>query len=77
MFSPEVDYLVLQEQHKDYFSDIDNQRLIQEARLQPSVSLKSRWEIINWLGTQLIIWGSRLQRFSATPISTITISKMR
>ena len=77
MFSPEIHCLVVKEQKKDLLADIENQRLLQIAGFHPAVTFKSVSKTINQLGTQLIIWGAKLQSYDPTPISTTTANKIR
>lgn len=77
MFSPEVHHLILQEQRKDHLAAMENQRLIQGTKLQPSVIVESYCILIHWLGRQLMIWGSKLQSYGTTPIAANTVSQIR
>lgn len=69
MLSPELHYLVSQEQHKDRLRDLEHQQLLQAAGLQAGVNFKPHRQAAGWLGSQMVKWGSKLQSYGATPPS--------
>jgi hypothetical protein len=60
MYLSEVHYLVNHEQHQDRLRALEGYQLRQIAGGQ-GFSSKVYREIVGWLGTQLISWGTRLQ----------------
>ena len=66
MHSLEIDYLVVQEQHKDRLRELERERLLQAAGLRQGVDLKSYRKAANWLGKQMVKWGSKLQDYDTT-----------
>lgn len=75
MHSLEIDYLVMQEQHKDRLRNIERERLIQAAGLQHGIDLKSYRKVTGWLGKQMVKWGSKLQEYDTTSPSETYILK--
>ena len=65
MFTPEMDYMVYQEQHRDRLRKIEHQRLLQIAGQRQNNSPKLYRQSVSWLGSQLVKWGSQLQRYAA------------
>ena len=65
MFSLEINHLVRQEQYKDILRDIEQQRLLQIAGLQPRARLSPYRKVVSWLGGQMVKWGSKLQSYEA------------
>ena len=66
MHSLEIDYLVMQEQHKDRLRNIEREQLLQVAKLQHGIDLKSYRKATRWLGKQMVKWGSKLQGYDTT-----------
>ena len=64
MFSLEVDYLVILEQHKDRLRAIEYQRLFHAAGLQQIVKVKAHQKAISWLGARMVAWGAKLQSYA-------------
>jgi hypothetical protein len=62
MFSPDIHYLVGQEKYKDLRRDAERYQLIQIARLRRSDKRESLRSMAGWIGSQLVTWGSKLQR---------------
>lgn len=77
LFSPEAHHLVLQAQRKDLLSDIENHHLRQVAALQTSGKFIFHWKAANWLGAQMVSWGSMLQSYSTRSSISIPASEMR
>ena len=67
MFSPDIHYLVGQEKLKDMRRDAERHQLIQVARLGGSDKRKSLRRMTGWFGSQLVTWGSMLQRSQTLP----------
>ena len=66
MHSLEVEYLVRQEYYKDRLRELERERLLQAAGLQQGVDFKSYRKAANWLGKQMVKWGSKLQEYDTT-----------
>ena len=75
MHSLEIEFLVMKEQHKDRLRELERERLLQAAKLQHGVDLKSYRKAANWLGGQMVKWGSKLQEFDTTSPSETYILK--
>ena len=69
MFSPEISYMVTQEQYKDRLRNIEKQQLIRAARLQQTINRNTHRKAVGWLGTQLVKWGSKLQNYEMSASS--------
>ena len=68
MFSPETNYRVCQEQHKDRLQKLALQQYLQGIEEQNVVTYKLRQKVICWLGTQMVVWGSKLQAYSVSSL---------
>lgn len=68
MFSPETNYWVCQEQHKDRLRKLARQQALQGIKEQNVVTFKLHQRAIGWLGTQMVVWGSKLQVYSASSL---------
>lgn len=75
MLSPEINYLVSQEQHRDRLRGIRQQQLIQIAGHQQAVDWHSYRKAICWLGDQMVKWGAKLQGYGATSPANNMIAK--
>ena len=75
MHSLEIDYLVVQEQHKDRLRTIERERLAQATKLQHRLNLKLYRRVTNWLGKQMVKWGSKLQEYDTTAPSETYVLK--
>ncbi len=71
MFTPELQFLVYQEQHKDRLRDMQRQQLLQIAGLQQDRTKLYR-QIVAWLGGRMVSWGLKLQSYVATQKDTDT-----
>jgi hypothetical protein len=60
MFPPNLEDLV-HEQHEDRLRDLEQQHLLQTAGLNPSINLKIPRKAVQWLGGQMVKWGTKLQ----------------
>ena len=60
MFPPNLEDLV-HEQHEDRLRDLEQQQLLQTAGLNPSINLKIPRKAVQWLGGQMVKWGTKLQ----------------
>ena len=67
MFSPDIHYLVGQEKLKDMRRDAERHQLIQTARLGRPNKREALRRMAGWLGSQLVSWGSMLQRSQTLP----------
>ena len=72
MYLPETYYLVCREQHKDRLREIEHQRLLRIAKLEPSLSKKLYRKAIRWLGIQMVKWGAKLQNYDQTAREILT-----
>lgn len=62
MFSPEINYLVSQEQHKDRLRQLDQQHQLDTVETEQTVTYPKQYRVAaNWLGHLMIKWGTRLQ----------------
>ncbi len=59
--SLEFDFLARKERCKDLIREAEHEHLIQVARQQPG-NWESHQKIANWLGAQVLKWGSKRQR---------------
>ena len=62
MFAVEIDYLVRNEQYKDLQREVARQKLIETAKPRYSGDTLSLRRLARWIGTQMVKWGSKLQR---------------
>ena len=62
MYSFEVHYLVRKEQYKDLRRDVARHQLIRIATLRQPDNRGSLRRMAGWIGTQMVKWGSKLQR---------------
>ena len=67
MFSPEAHYLVGKERYKDLRRDVERHQLIQIASVGRPAKRESLRSIAGWLGSRLVTWGSKLQRYQTLP----------
>jgi hypothetical protein len=72
MHSPELSYLVYQEQYKNCLREIEHQQLLRVARLKPSLSVKLYRNVVGWLGMQMVKWGSKLQNYDIATREILT-----
>ncbi len=75
MFSDVEAYLVNKECLKDRGRELEHQWLIQTAELQQSVIRGWPGKVANWVGIQLVKWGSKLQGYD--PVSLPNVVSMR
>jgi hypothetical protein len=60
MFPPNLEDLV-HEQQEDRLRDLEQQYLLQTAGLNRSINLTVHRKAIQWLGGQMVKWGTKLQ----------------
>jgi len=60
MFSPEMNYLVALEQHRDRLRAIEHDQLLQIAGVQTGRAWPKT--LCGWLGRRLQAWGARLEQ---------------
>ena len=65
MLTPEIHFLIYQEQHRDRLQAMERRRWLQAAGLDQGVSLKLYRGAIGWLGKQMVQWGSQLQNYAS------------
>ena len=63
MFSPDIHYLVSKEKYKDLRRDAERHQLIQTVRLRRPDKRELLRKMADWIGSQLLTWGSKLQRY--------------
>jgi hypothetical protein len=56
-------YLIHEERIKDCLREIEHQRLLRVAGVQESTTLKLYRQVLNWLGRQMVKWGTKLQGY--------------
>lgn len=62
MLSPELSYLVSQEQHNDRIRQFEQQQQLQIIEPEQTVAYPKQYQqAANWLGHQMIKWGTKLQ----------------
>ena len=72
MFPIGLIYLVGKEQHKDRLRAKEREQLIKAAGLRQPGNRVSRQKVAHWLGTQMVKWGSKLQRYEPEASSWTT-----
>ena len=63
MFSLEVAFQVRQEQIKDELRDLEQQNLIKLAAAQQRDRGGPYLKAVNWLGSQMVKWGLKMQSY--------------
>ena len=63
MFSLEVAFWVRQEQIKDELRDLEQQNLMKLAAAQRRDRGEPYLKAVNWLGSQMVKWGLKLQNY--------------
>ena len=71
MFSPDIHYLVGQEKIKDLQRAAERHQLIKIARLREPDKRESLRRMAGWVGSQLMTWGSKLQRYDHSRHQTL------
>jgi hypothetical protein len=74
MFSPEMQYLVNQEQRNDLLADVERQQLIRMAESRHEVVVQPVHKLMNWLGARLVHWGAQLQNYGTVSAPPAKIS---
>ena len=62
-----IDFLVRQEYYKELLQEAEQERLIRAAGLRSPVNWRLHRKVAEWIGAQMVRWGCKLQRYSATP----------
>ena len=62
-----LDFLVCQEQYKDLLREAECERLIRAAGLRQPGNRRLHRKVAGWIGTQMVRWGWKLQRYGTTP----------
>ena len=62
-----IDFLALQEHHKDLLQEAEHERLIRAAGLRRSDNGRLHRKVAEWVGARMIDWGCKLQRYGTTP----------
>ena len=62
MLSPEMRYLVSQEVHKDRLRQFEREQQLEAIESEQTIVYPTSYQkATNWLGDQMIKWGTRLQ----------------
>ena len=68
MYSPEIHYLVSQEQHKDRLRKLEQHLLYQTDGSTTHAEPRHR-QAVRWLGSQMVKLGTKLEQLDTTPAS--------
>ena len=68
MFPSGIEFIV-HERQKDFLREAEQMRLINSLQRQKSNDLKLYGKVTNWLGLKMVMWGAKLQDYSAGPSS--------
>ena len=61
------DLLVQREHYKDLLQEAEYERLIRAAGLQQPGNRRLHRKVADWIGTQMVKWGWKLQSYGTTP----------
>ena len=62
MLSPEINYMVSQEQHNDRIRQFEQEQQLQTLDSEQTIIYPKQYQqAANWLGHQMIKWGTKLQ----------------
>ncbi len=67
MFSYYVIELIAYERRKELQQKVERRRLIKMLQHQQSNNRQIIWRVSNWMGTQMVQWGLKLQGHHTTP----------
>jgi hypothetical protein len=70
MFPGGIEY-VAEERRKDFLREAERMRLINSLQRRRSNEREKFREVVNWMGTQLVNWGLKLQSYKTTSPSQI------
>lgn len=72
MFNTELSYLVYQEESKNRLREINRRHLLQRVKSEQGLTLKLYRQAVNWLGIQLVKWGTKLETYGSTTPEILT-----
>ena len=62
MLLPNTNHLIIhQEEHNKRMKEIERRHWLREAELQQALSMQPYRQALNWLGTQMVKMGTKLQ----------------
>jgi hypothetical protein len=70
MFPGALEFIV-HERRKEFLQEAERMRLINSLQRQKSKEQRNFWIVVNWMGTQMVKWGLKLQSYKTTPPSQI------
>lgn len=70
MFPGGIEYVV-EERQKDFLREAERMRLINSLQRRRSNEREKFREVVNWMGTQMVNWGLKLQSYKTTSPSQI------
>ena len=70
MFPVGIEY-VAEERQKDFLREAERMRLINSLQRRRSNEREKFREVVNWMGTQMVNWGSKLQSYKTKSSSQI------
>ncbi len=72
MQSLDINNLVSREQYQDKLREIKHLQLVKLAQLSQTSGERSSRKVANWLGNQMIKWGTKLQKQGNSPAQLST-----
>jgi hypothetical protein len=72
MFPVGLEFIV-HERRKKLLREAERMRLINALQRQQSKERKYFWIVVNWLGTQMVKWGLKLQSYKMGPPTQVGI----
>ncbi len=75
MFSPEVHQMIFEEKYKDLQRELDHHQLVKTALLRRSDNRESYRRMAGWIGSRMVAWGSKLQRYNQSQRQTTIIQR--
>jgi hypothetical protein len=70
--SLQVEYLMQREKYQDLIRAVEQDRLVQAAKLQNAGQRGLHRNLAAWIGVQMVKWGSKLQHYGSVPTATST-----
>jgi hypothetical protein len=71
MFPNNVSFIA-RERDKERYQEAEHIRLVKIARQHQAYKGATLLEMANWLGSQMVKWGAKLQRYNATSLPQVT-----
>ena len=75
MFPNNVPFIA-RERDKERYQEADQIRLIKIAKLHPDYKEGTLRKVANWLGSQMVKWGTKLQGYEAAPLPEVSSLEM-